>query len=129
MTEQGEQVMQITIGTEDGETFQKELEENSQLLGKQIGETFEGSIIGLNGYKLKITGGSDKEGFPMRKSIEGAERTRILLSDGTGIREASKGVRKRKSVRGNTVSGQIQQLNTQVVESGDKSVEEALEEE
>lgn len=121
--------MQITVGTEEGETFQKEIEENSQLIGKQIGDTFEGDIIGLNGYTLKVTGGSDRQGFPMRKSIEGAERTKVLLGDGTGIREDGEGVRKRKSVRGNTVSAEIQQLNTRVVESGDKSIEELLEEE
>lgn len=121
--------MQITIGTEDGETFQKEVEENPQVVGKSIGETFEGGIIGLEGYTLEITGGSDKQGFPMRESIEGVERRRVLLGDGTGIREDGDGVRRRKSVRGNTVSGEIQQLNTKVVESGDKSVEELLEEE
>lgn len=121
--------MQITVGTEDGKTFQKEVEENSQIIGTEIGETFSGGIIGLDGYTLEVTGGSDKQGFPMRKSIEGVERTQILLNEGTGIREDGNGVRRRKSVRGNTVSGEIQQLNTKVVESGDKPVEELLEEE
>ena len=121
--------MQITVGTQDGETFQKEIEENSQLVGKTVGETFEGGIVGLDGYTLEITGGSDKQGFPMKKSMEGAERREALLKEGTGIREDGDGVRRRKSVRGNTVSQEIQQLNTKVVESGDKSVEELLEEE
>jgi small subunit ribosomal protein S6e len=121
--------MKITIGTQDGETFQKEVEETSQLFGKQIGETFEGGIIGLTGYELEITGGTDRQGFPMRKTIEGTERRKVLLNEGTGIREDGKGVRRRKSVRGNTVSNQIEQLNTTVVESGDKSVEELLNEE
>lgn len=128
-TEQVNQTMKITIGTQDGETFQKEVEETSQLFGKQIGETFEGGIIGLTGYELKITGGTDRQGFPMRKTIEGTERRKVLLNEGTGIREDGEGVRRRKSVRGNTVSNQIEQLNTRVVESGDKSVEELLNEE
>jgi small subunit ribosomal protein S6e len=121
--------MKITIGTQDGETFQKEVEETSQLFGKQIGDTFEGGIIDLKGYELEITGGTDRQGFPMRETIEGTERREVLLHDGTGIREDGEGVRRRKSVRGNTVSNQIEQLNTRVVESGDKSVEELLNEE
>lgn len=120
-------IMQITVGTQDGQTFQIESENNEQILGTKIGETFSGGIIGLDGYELEVTGGSDKDGFPMRKSVEGAERKRMLLADGSGIQEQADGVKRRKSVRGNTVSNQIQQLNTKVVEAGEKSVEELLE--
>jgi small subunit ribosomal protein S6e len=118
--------MQITIGTSDGKTFQQEIEETAQLIGKQVGEEFDGGIVGLDGYTLKITGGSDRSGFPMRKSIEGSERKRVLLEEGSGIDEDENGVRRRKSVRGNTVSDEIEQLNTTVVEEGSKSVEELL---
>ncbi len=121
--------MQITIGTQDGETFQAEEENPEQILGTKIGETFSGNIIGLDGYELEVTGGSDKDGFPMRKSVEGTERERMLLQDGSGIQETDDGVKRRKSVRGNTVSNQIQQLNTKVVESGEKTVEELLNDE
>lgn len=120
-------IMQITVGTQDGQTFQIESENNEQILGTKIGETFSGGIVGLDGYELEVTGGSDKDGFPMRKSVEGAERKRMLLADGSGIQKQEDGVKKRKSVRGNTVSNQIQQLNTKVVEAGEKSVEELLE--
>lgn len=122
-------IMQVTIGTQNGETFQVEEENPEQILGTKIGETFSGSIIGLNGYELEVTGGSDMDGFPMRKSVDGTERERMLLEDGSGIQGAEDGVKRRKSVRGNTVSNQIQQLNTKVVESGEKSVEELLEDE
>lgn len=121
--------MQITIGTQNGETFQVEEENPEQILGTKIGETFSGNIIGLNGYELEVRGGSDMDGFPMRKSVEGTERERMLLEDGSGIQDTGDGVKKRKSVRGNTVSNQIQQLNTKVVESGEKSVEELLNDE
>lgn len=119
--------MQVTIGTKDGKTYQKEVGETAQLVGKTIGETFDGGIVGLDGYKLEITGGSDKDGFPMRESIEGPERKRVLLNEGAGI-QSEEGIRRRKSVRGNTVSADIQQLNTRVAEEGSKSVEELLEE-
>lgn len=119
--------MKITVGAEDGTTHQIEIDEASQLVGHKIGETFDGGIVELPGYKLEITGGSDKQGFPMRRSIEGSERRSILIGEGSGI-QAEEGVRRRKSVRGNTVSTNTEQLNTKVVESGSKSIEEILEE-
>lgn len=118
--------MQITIGTDDGQTFQTEIEESAKLVGKEIGDEFDGGIVGLSGYTLKITGGSDRSGFPMRETIEGSERERVLIEQGSGIDEDEDGVRKRKSVRGKRVSDEIQQLNTRVVEEGSKSVEELL---
>jgi len=127
MTEQVKQSMKVTIGTEDGETFQTEVEDNSQLIGKEVGEEIDGGLVGVPGYTLKITGGSDRAGFPMRKGIEGSERQKVLIEDGSGIQAEEEGIRRRKSVRGRTVSGQIEQLNTTVVESGSKSVEEILE--
>jgi len=36
-----------------------------RLVGKKIGEKFNGAVIGATGYELEITGGSDKSGFPM----------------------------------------------------------------
>jgi len=115
--------MQINIGTKDGEVYQAESNAEN-FVSKKIGETFEGEILDLNGYTFEITGGSDKAGFPMRKSIEGDERKRVLIKDGAGIQVEEKGDRKRKSVRGNTVSTEIQQLNVKVVEEGGKSLEE-----
>jgi small subunit ribosomal protein S6e len=121
--------MKITVGNTEGETHQIETEEPAQIYGKEIGEEFDGGIVGLEGYTLKITGGTDRQGFPMRESIEGSERKKVLLEDGSGIREEEGGVRRRKSVRGNTVSGEIEQLNTTVAEEGSKSIEELLNEE
>lgn len=119
--------MKVTVGANDGNTHQIEIEESSQLVGKKIGDSFDGGIVGLSGYELEITGGSDREGFPMRKSIEGTGRRRILLEDGSGVR-AEDGNRERKSVRGNTVSDEIEQLNTRVVDEGSKSIEDLLSE-
>ncbi|MFB6241617.1 MAG: 30S ribosomal protein S6e [Candidatus Nanosalina sp.] len=121
--------MKITIGTQDGETFQTQIEDSAQLTGKKIGEEFDGGIIGLSGYTLKITGGSDRDGFPMKESIEGTGRKKVLLKEGVGLNIERDGERQRKSVRGDTVSNQIEQLNTKVVESGSKTVEELLGEE
>jgi small subunit ribosomal protein S6e len=119
--------MQLNIGTKDGEVHQIETDAKN-FVGKEIGDTFNGEIVDLNGYELEITGGSDKSGFPMRASIEGSERERVLIEDGSGIREKEDGMKRRKSVRGNTVSTEIEQLNAKVVEEGSKSLEELLSE-
>ncbi len=118
--------MKVTVGDTDGETHQIEVEDSSKLVGKKIGDTFQGGIIGLNGYKIRITGGSDKQGFPMRETIQGTGRKKILLKDGAGI-QTEEDTRRRKTVRGNTFSEEIEQLNTKVVEKGSKNIEELLE--
>ena len=86
------------------------------LFGRKIGEQINGSLIGLNGFTLEITGGSDKEGFPMRYDLVGNGRKKVLLSTGPGFKSKRKGMRKRKYVRGNTVSEEIIQINLKVVE-------------
>lgn len=120
--------IQLVIGTKKGETYQKALDDNKvkALVGLSIGDEFDGDLIGLKGYKLKIKGGSDEQGFPMRKALEGTGRQKRILKKGQGIRTKKKGLRKRKSVRGKVVSEEIAQLNTQVVEKGEKDIEKLL---
>ncbi len=52
-------------------SLQKEVPDDkaAAFFGKRIGEQFEGGMAGLPGYKLKITGGSDRDGFPMRPEV------------------------------------------------------------
>ncbi|MEW5955407.1 MAG: 30S ribosomal protein S6e [Candidatus Micrarchaeota archaeon] len=109
-----------------GNCFQKELEKakEAQLVGKKIGEAFEGGIIGLPGYSLEITGGSDKDGFPMRPEIAGSRRVSAFISSGAGIRRVRKGLRRKRTVVGNTVSAQIVQVNAKIKEFGQKPLEE-----
>jgi len=92
----------------------------------KIGDEFDAGIIDLPAYKLKITGGSDKDGFPMRKGVEGSGRKRLLLSGGVGYRPKEKGVRKRKTVRGEVICEEIAQLNCMIVKYGKKPIEELL---
>ncbi|MDY6773783.1 MAG: 30S ribosomal protein S6e [Candidatus Nanohaloarchaea archaeon] len=123
--------MEAVIGTGSGDTHQFELEDPQvqALTGMKIGEEVDGSVLGLDGYTLEITGGSDTEGFPMRESVEGTQRKELLVEEGTGARDLEQGERKRKSVRGNTVSRQISQLNLRVVGEGEESIESVLGEE
>ncbi len=84
-------------------------------IGKKIGEKIAGELFGMTGYEFEITGGSDKDGFPMRKDIEGTRRIKILLSDGPGFNPEEKGQRERKSVRGNTIDEDIVQINLKIL--------------
>ncbi len=86
-----------------------------RLLGLRIGDVFDGSLIGLNGVKLVITGGSDYSGFPMRPDIMGGVKKRVLLSSPPGFRPRERGERRRKMVRGNTITEDIVQINTKIV--------------
>ena len=56
-----------------GKSLQRELKDDAAkgLVGKKIGDTFKGELIDLPGYEFKITGGSDKAGFPMRWDVIG----------------------------------------------------------
>jgi small subunit ribosomal protein S6e len=87
------------------------------LFGKRIGEILDGSTFGLSGSKLQITGGSDKDGFPMRPDVHGGVRRSIILSGGVGFKEAGTGHRRRKTVRGNVITDEIVQINFKVLKS------------
>ncbi len=96
------------------------------LTNKKIGDVIDGSVFGLSGYELVITGGSDEDGFPMRRDVSGTGRKKIMLTEGTGLDAPGEGVRIKKGIRGNQVSSDIAQLNTKVVKKGKKSVKELL---
>ncbi len=97
----------------------------NRLIGKQIGDVINGTIVELPpDYELQITGGTDKDGFPMRPDIPGTVRKRILLSGGVGFRPKEKGMRKRKMVRGRVISKDIVQINVKVVKHGRVPLEE-----
>jgi len=91
------------------------------LISRRIGETVDGSIIGLSGQKMLITGGSDKDGFPMRTDVHGGVKARVLLSGRTGFKPREKGERERKMIRGDTITEDIVQINTKLVEKTRKS--------
>lgn len=109
-------VFKICIGyPKTKKTYQVEKDAPS-LIGMKIGQKFDGSIIGLDGFTLQITGGSDKEGFPMRPEVDGSGRKKLLLSRPPGFHPKMKGQRKRKYVRGNVISTEIVQINCKIVD-------------
>jgi small subunit ribosomal protein S6e len=98
----------------------------NSLVGKRIGDEVDGLFVSLPGYKLKITGGSDKDGFIMRRDLDGIQRRGVLLSFSTGFKPDKPGLRRRKTVRGNTVSLDIVQINMAVTKRGSKPVGDIL---
>jgi small subunit ribosomal protein S6e len=100
------------VSDQKGKSISRELKDNDAnvLLGLQVGQETDASILGLQG-KIKITGGSDKSGVAMRGDVAGIPRKRVLLSKGVGLQDVKKGLRKRKLVRGNIISEEIYQIN------------------
>ena len=114
------------VVSQKAETYQMEVDDAKALNGLVIGYEFDGAIVGLDGYTLKITGGSDKNGFTMKKDVPGTRRIKSLLTGGTGYHPKADGVKRRKTVRGNTIADDIVQINTVVTEAGSKSIAEIL---
>lgn len=96
------------------------------LVGKKIGEEIDGLFVKLPGYKLKVTGGSDKDGFVMRKDMPGIGRRRVLLTRSTGMKRTKPGLRRRLTVRGDTVSLDVVQINMVVTKAGPKPITEVV---
>jgi len=91
------------------------------LVGRKIGDEVDGSIVGMTGHKLQITGGSDKDGFPIRPNVHGGVRVSVIVSKGIGFRSARKGERQRKTLRGNVITEDVVQLNMKIVEKPKKA--------
>ncbi|MFA4820067.1 MAG: 30S ribosomal protein S6e [Candidatus Aenigmatarchaeota archaeon] len=100
---------------------------DAPVLGKKIGDVLDGSFLGMDGYELQITGGSDKDGFPMRKDIEGVLRKKFLITKGVGLHTDVGGLRRRKMLRGDTIGDDIVQINCKVVKQGSKPLDEMFE--
>ena len=127
------------VVSQGAESYQVEVDETKAFNGLVIGEEFDGGLVGLDGYTLKITGGSDKNGFTMKKDVSGTRRIKSLLTGGIGyhpkkrkkVKGVSKripvdGVKRRKTVRGNTIAEDIVQINTIVTKAGSKPIAEIL---
>jgi len=99
------------------------------LVGKTIGQKFNGDILGLSGYELQITGGTDKDGFPMHVQVHGPGRKKLVLAHPPGFHPKIKGQRKRKMVRGNTISPDIRQINCKIVKTGAKPLDQLIKKE
>jgi small subunit ribosomal protein S6e len=90
------------------------------LIGTRIGVELDGAVAELQGYKIKFTGGTDKDGIPMRPDVHGSAKSAIILTEGVGYHTKIKGQRKRKVVRGNIISAETTFLNFVITEAPKK---------
>lgn len=119
----------VVVGDPDNGTahqFEVEDQDANRFMGREIGEEVDGGAVGLDGYTLEITGGSDDTGRPMRGDVNGPNLKEIMLEGGVGFEPSRDGERKRVTVRGKEVSDEIRQINAKITERGDQSVEELL---
>jgi len=94
-------------------------------LEKRMGAEVPADSLGdeWKGYILRITGGNDKQGFPMKQGIIAPHRVRLLLSDGHSCyRPRRSGERKRKSVRGCIVGNDLSVLALSIVKQGEQPI-------
>ncbi|UPW02024.1 30S ribosomal protein S6e [Halorussus gelatinilyticus] len=120
---------QVVVADPDsGTTYQRDVDgqDANRFLGKSIGEDVDGGAVGLDGYTVEITGGSDDAGRPMRGDVDGPNLKEVLLDGGVGYEPSRDGERKRVTVRGGEVSEATAQLNVKVSEYGEGSVEDLL---
>lgn len=118
--------MQLIIGDTDGKSYKVDVQKDKEpfLMGKKIGDKVQGASLGMDGYVVLITGGSDKTGTPMRKGLVGTDRKYLLVSEGQGLRKPVKGKRTKVAVRGNNVSQEVVQVNAKVLQQGSKPLAE-----
>ena len=89
---------------------------SAEVPGDSLGDEFKG-------YIFRISGGNDKQGFPMKQGVLTQNRVRLLFKDGMSCyRIRRKGERKRKSVRGCIVSHALSVMNLVIVKKGDNEI-------
>ena len=94
------------------------------IIGKSIGDEIDAGSIGLAGYKILITGASDRTGIAAKKGIPGAGRRKLLLAGGIGFHPVMDGERRRKTVRSSEITQEFVQINAQVTAYGEKALDE-----
>jgi len=117
----------VVADPDTGDTFQQEVDgqDANRLMGRSLGDEVDGGAVGLDGFTLEITGGSDETGRPMREDVPGTALEEILLEGGVGFEPNKEGERKRVTVRGAEIDADVAQVNASVVD-GDGSVADAL---
>jgi len=92
---------------------------------KRMGQEVPGDSLGdeFKGYVLKITGGNDKQGFPMKQGVLTTQRVRLLLGKNTSCyRPRKKGEMRRKSVRGCIVDSNMSVISMAIMKKGDNEI-------
>ena len=101
----------------------------AEIIDKKIGDEIEGSVISdvFDGYKFKITGGFDKDGFAMKNGILAQGKKKVLLTKGCSLFRYRKGyhrsgIRVRRLVRGCIISNDIKNVHLKIIKKGAKPI-------
>jgi len=101
----------------------------AEIIDKKIGDEIDGSIISdvFDGYKFKITGGFDKDGFAMKNGILAQGKKKVLLTKGCSLFRFRKGyhrtgIRVRRLVRGCIISNDIKNVHLKIIKKGAKTI-------
>lgn len=121
---------QVVVGDPNtGDSYQFEVigGDANRFLGRTLGEEIDGAAVGLDGYTLALTGGSDTAGRPLRVDIPGGNLREILADERTvGYRPERDGERRRVTVRGSEITDEVAQLNATIVGRGDADVDDLI---
>ncbi|KAI4730081.1 ribosomal protein S6e [Aureobasidium sp. EXF-10728] len=94
-------------------------------MDRRMGQEVPADSVGdeWKGYVFRITGGNDKQGFPMKQGVMHPTRVRLLLAEGHSCyRPRRTGERKRKSVRGCIVAMDLSVLALSIVKQGENDI-------
>ncbi|ELZ11979.1 30S ribosomal protein S6e [Halovivax asiaticus JCM 14624] len=120
----------VVVGDPDsGLAYQLEADgqDANRFMGKSIGDEVDGGALGLDGYTLEITGGSDETGRPLHAGVTGSSLTEVMMREtGTGYHQRRDGERRRVTVRGREIADDVSQINATVTESGSTAIDELL---
>ena len=101
----------------------------AEIIDKKIGDEIDGSIISdvFDGYKFKITGGFDKDGFAMKNGILAQGKKKVLLTKGCSLFRFRKGyhrtgIRVRRLVRVCIISNDIKNVHLKIIKKGAKPI-------
>ena len=101
----------------------------AEIIDKKIGDEIDGSLISdiFDGYKFKITGGFDKDGFAMKNGILSQAKKKVLLTKGCSLFRFRRGyhrsgIRIRRLVRGCIISHDIKNVHLKIIKKGAKPI-------
>ena len=131
-------MFKINLSDKSGKTYKIEVEAE-QLIDKKLHDTVQGKDIDekLDGFEFEITGTSDKAGFTSMKGVQGIGLKKVLLGYGKAMKKrpkkegkikrsnkTPKGLRLRKTVRGEIISSEIIQINLKVLKEDKKPLKD-----
>ena len=97
----------------------------ARLIDRRLGQEVDGELVGpqFKGCLLRITGGSDKDGFAMKQGVATKAKLKLLLQPGTsGYFARREGTAKRKTVRGCIVGSELAAINFVLVRKGEAEI-------